>query len=104
MALAGIDEEHLAGPNLATTLAVVEMERPRGHDHGHGNRVAVLGNVLPGLQAQPDDPHRSAVGDLLEADRAPRPARPRFLRGHVDIMPGPTRSPFIRVEVRHALG
>jgi 2-phosphosulfolactate phosphatase len=50
--------------------AVVEVEAAPGDDQRNGDRVAVLGHGLPGLQAQPDHAHRPAVRDLLEPKRA----------------------------------
>jgi hypothetical protein len=46
------------------------MQSPAGDDQRHWNRVAVLGHGLARLEAQSDDTHRSAVRDLLEAERA----------------------------------
>ena len=70
VAFTWVDEEHLAGPDLAGLRAVVEMESPACDDHRHWNCVAVLGHDLARLEAKPDDAHRTAVGDLLEAERA----------------------------------
>jgi 2-phosphosulfolactate phosphatase len=83
MALAGIDQEHLARGHLAGGVAVVESQTTAGHDERHRDRVAVLGHVLPGLETQADHAHRPTVGDLLEAERT------RLLRRgtrHVNII------------------
>jgi 2-phosphosulfolactate phosphatase len=68
--LAWIDQQHLAHADLAGLRPVVETESTAGHDQGDRYRVAVLGHGLAWLQAQPDDAHRPAVRDLLEAKRA----------------------------------
>src|ERR1700682_3363463 len=70
--LARIDQEHLAGPNLASLGAIVEVQPPFGHDEGDRDRIAVLGHFLPRLEPQTDDAHRSTVRDLLKAKRTAR--------------------------------
>ena len=70
MALTRVDQEHLAGPDLARPHTVIEVEATSGHDQRDGYRVAVLRDGLARLQAQADDPHRPAISDLLEAKRA----------------------------------
>jgi hypothetical protein len=66
MPLAGIDEEHLSHTDFASLQPIVEMKAALGHDQRDGNRVSVLGHVLPRFQSQSDHAHRSTVGDLLE--------------------------------------
>src|ERR1700682_1446502 len=70
--LARIDQEHLAGPNLASLGAIVEVQTPFGHDEGDRDRIAVRGPFLPRLEPQTDDAHRSTVRDLLKAKRTAR--------------------------------
>lgn len=73
--LARIDEHHLAGSHFAVVGPVVELQVSDGDDQGHRYRVAMLGNILSRLQPEADDPHRSAVGNLLEAKGTPRSFR-----------------------------
>ena len=70
MALAGVDQEHLAGRHLALLGAIVELKVADRHDQGYRDGVAVLGNFLAAFEPEPDHAHRSAVGDLLEAERS----------------------------------
>src|SRR2546426_12235586 len=60
------------------------MQAAARDDQRDGNRVAVLGPRLAGLEAQTDNSHRAAVGDLLKPERARRLSdlRPR----HVNII------------------
>src|SRR2546422_9264510 len=60
------------------------MQAAARDDQRDGNRVAVLGHRLAGLEAQTDNSHRAAVGDLLKPERARRLShlRPR----HVNII------------------
>ena len=68
MALAGVDQQHLADADLPGMHAVVEEQPPIRDDQRDRNCVAVLGHPLAGLEAQADDAHRPAVGDLFEAE------------------------------------
>jgi hypothetical protein len=70
VALAGVDQKHLTGPNVALPRAIVEVKVADGHDERYGDGVAVLGDSLAGLEPEADHAHRSAVADLLEAERA----------------------------------
>jgi hypothetical protein len=70
MALAGIDQQHLACSDLTALLPIVEQEASPGDDQSDRYRVAVGGNGLARLEPQTDDAHRAAVCDLLEAKRA----------------------------------
>ena len=65
-----VDEQHLSRTHLTRLLAVVELQPSPGHDQRDGDRIAVLGYALAWLEAQTDDAHRTAVGDLLEAEGA----------------------------------
>jgi hypothetical protein len=65
----GIDQEHLPGANFPSLGTVVEMQAPLGDDESDRDRVPMLGHVLPWLEAQAHDPHRPAIGDLLESKR-----------------------------------
>src|SRR2546422_10768446 len=60
------------------------MQAAARDDQRDGNRVAVLGHRLAGLEAQTDNSHRAAVSDLLKPERARRLShlRPR----HVNII------------------
>jgi hypothetical protein len=73
--LSGVDEQHLTGRDLSLTGAIVEMQAADSDDQRHWDRIAMLRNVLTGVQSQADHPHRSAVGDLLEAKGAVRSFR-----------------------------
>ncbi len=75
MSLAGVDEEHLAGADLARRSAVIEVKPAFGDDERDRDGVAMLGNVLSRFEPQADDAHRSAVSDLLEAEWSTRSAR-----------------------------
>jgi hypothetical protein len=68
--LPGVDQKHLACSDLARLRAVVEMEATARDDERDGNRIAVLGDSLAGLEAQTDHAHRTAVRDLLESESA----------------------------------
>lgn len=70
--LAGVDEQHLAGADLAGLRSIVEMQPSVSHYQRDWNRVPMLGDTLARLQAQADDSHRAAVGYLLEAKRSRR--------------------------------
>jgi len=72
VALARIDEEHLARLNLTLLGAVVELEAADGDDERHRDGVAVLGYLLTRLQAQADHTHRPAVRDLFKTECAMR--------------------------------
>ena len=74
-----IDQQHLARSDLPRLFAIVEVEPASCHDQRDGDRVAVLGHGLARLQAKADHAHRTAVGDLLEAEGTPNIA-PK--RGH----------------------
>lgn len=51
------------------------METAHSDDQCNRDGIAMLGHGLAGLEAQTDDAHRSAVGDLLKAERTTRLAR-----------------------------
>jgi len=68
--LARVDQQHLARSDLARLDAVIEVQAAAGHDEGDRDGIAVLGHGLAGLEAQADDAHRAAVGDLLEPERS----------------------------------
>ena len=57
MAFPGIDQEHLACCDLTTGCPVVEMQVTHRDDQRNRDGVAVLGNLLPGLQAQANHAH-----------------------------------------------
>src|SRR6266480_6636309 len=48
------------------------MQAAAGDDQSDRNRVAMLGHGLAGLEAQTDNSHRAAVGDLLKPEWARR--------------------------------
>src|SRR5438034_11125515 len=48
------------------------MQAAARDDQSDRNRVAMLGHGLAGLEAQTDNSHRAAVGDLLKPERAGR--------------------------------
>ncbi len=48
------------------------MQAAARDDQNDRNRVAMLGHGLAGLEAQTDNSHRAAVGDLLKPERAGR--------------------------------
>ena len=75
MAFPGIDQEHLSCCDLTTGCPIVEMQEAHRDDQRNRDGVAVLGNLLPGLEAQANDAHGSTVGDLLEADGTARSFR-----------------------------
>lgn len=75
MALARIDEQHLAHSNLALGRSVVKLEPTLRDDQGDRNGIAMLWNFLTRLQPQSDDAQRSAIGDLLETKGVMRPTR-----------------------------
>jgi len=68
--LARVDQQHLAGPNLACLHSVIELQPTARHDQRDGNGVAVLGDGLAWLEAQSDHAHGAAVRNLLEAERS----------------------------------
>lgn len=70
MPLARVDQQHLTRSYVARLHAVVEVQAAAGHDDRDRDRVAVLGHRLAGLEAQADDAHRAAIGDLLEPERS----------------------------------
>lgn len=72
MALPWIDQQHLARADVARLGAIIEVEASTRDDERDGDRVAVLGHGLPRLEAKAYDPHRSAVGELLEPEGARR--------------------------------
>jgi len=80
VALPWIDEHHLARSDLARLRPVVEMQASHGDDERQRDSVTVLGHLLPGLKAKADDPHRPAIGDLLEPEGARLPALPTMTR------------------------
>ena len=65
--LARIDQQHLTSADLSGFRPVVEVQAPFGDDQGDRYRVPMLGHFLARLEAQANDPHRPAVGDLLKA-------------------------------------
>jgi len=68
MPLARVDEQHLACSDLTRLHTIVEVQATAGDDQRDGDRVAMLGHGLAGLQAQTDYAHGTAVRDLLEAE------------------------------------
>src|SRR5882762_11264265 len=80
VALAGVDQEHLARVDRALVQSIVEVKAANGDDQRDWDRVAVLRHLLPRLEPEPDHAHRPAVCDLLETERPMGPARPN--RGH----------------------
>ena len=70
MSLSRVDQQHLSRPDLARLRAVGEMQAASGHDQRDGDRVPMLGDGLARLEAQADNAHRTAVGDLLKPERA----------------------------------
>lgn len=68
MPFAGIDEQHLPNFNLGPPLAIMEVQDTEGDDQRDRDGVAMLGDLLAGLEAKADHPHRTAVSDLLEAE------------------------------------
>jgi len=77
MPLPRVYEHHLSRADLASLQPVVEMKAALGHDQRDGDRVSMLGYVLPWFQSQSDHPHRSTVGDLLETKGSVNVARAR---------------------------
>ena len=69
MPLSRIDQEHLPGANFPSLGTVVEMQAPLGDDESDRDRIPMLRHDLPRLEAQTHDPHRPAIGDLLESKR-----------------------------------
>jgi len=57
MAFPGIDQEHLACSDVTMVSPVVEMQAAHSNDQRNRDGVAVIGNLLPGLQAQANDAH-----------------------------------------------
>ncbi len=103
VALAGVDEEHLAGANLALPRAIVEVKVADGHDERYGDGVTVLGDFLAGLEPEPHHSHRSAVGDLLEAERPMLAALP-WRRHWMNIMRPAARRQHQAMRIVHAIG
>jgi hypothetical protein len=66
MPLPRVDEHHLSRADVASIQPVVEVKAALGHDQRDGDRVSMLGHVLPRFQSESDHAHRSTVGDLLE--------------------------------------
>ena len=67
---ARIDEQHLAGADLAGLLSIVEPQASVGHDQCDRDRVAMLRHDLAWFEPQTDDAHRAAIGNLLEPKRS----------------------------------
>jgi 2-phosphosulfolactate phosphatase len=81
--LTRVDEEHLASTDCPFSVPVVKAQTSSGHDQRDRDRVAVLGHVLARLETKADHAHRSAICDLLKAERS------RLLGGgsrHVNII------------------
>jgi len=73
--LAWIDEKHFASRDFSLVGSVVEVQMADRNDQRYRDCIAMLWNILSGLQSQADHAHRSAVCDLLEAKGAPRSFR-----------------------------
>lgn len=76
--LTRIDEQHLSRRDLACLRAIVELEPSAGDYERDRYRVPMLRHGLAGLEAQANDPHRTAVRDLLETECTGTIARDRI--------------------------